>query len=178
MDKLNITSNLNLQHQSFTDYLSSLSKSEFEFNSETKWSAGQQLEHIRLCLKPLNMILSVPKVLTRLYFGRANRDSKSYLELVSKYQSKLGNRGVAPPSFSPEPIKYDQLVSLSNTVLRIVNRIIEKVQNFSERELDAMILPHPVLGKVTKREMLYFTIYHVNHHKDLTEKNLKNFKKD
>lgn len=39
-------------------------------------------------------------------------------------------------------------------------------------ELDKYILPHPLLGKLTIREMMYFTIYHVEHHKKLTERGL------
>ena len=33
-----------------------------------------------------------------------------------------------------------------------------------EEDLDNYILPHPLIGKTTIREMLYFTIYHVQHH--------------
>ena len=38
-----------------------------------------------------------------------------------------------------------------------------------EKELDQYMLPHPILGKVTYREMLYFTMYHVNHHYSLVK---------
>ncbi len=41
---------------------------------------------------------------------------------------------------------------------------MKRVDSFSEAQLDALILPHPLLGKLTLREMLYFTIYHVQHH--------------
>jgi len=33
-----------------------------------------------------------------------------------------------------------------------------------------VLLPHPLLGKVTVREMLYFTIHHVQHHHALVER--------
>jgi len=33
-----------------------------------------------------------------------------------------------------------------------------------EDDLDRVMLPHPLLGKLTLREMLFFTIYHVEHH--------------
>ena len=43
---------------------------------------------------------------------------------------------------------------------------------FSEDEIDTYILPHPLLGKLTIREMIYFTIYHVEHHQNNTKQNL------
>jgi hypothetical protein len=39
--------------------------------------------------------------------------------------------------------------------------------------LDLLILPHPLLGKLTLREMLYFTLYHVEHHEKQVLENLK-----
>ena len=47
-----------------------------------------------------------------------------------------------------------------------------RIDSFSEKDLDNYILPHPLLGKLTIREMLFFTIYHVQHHEVLTLKNL------
>jgi hypothetical protein len=47
--------------------------------------------------------------------------------------------------------------------------LARRIDRFSETQLDQLILPHPLLGKLTLREMLYFTIYHVQHHqKQLT----------
>ena len=37
------------------------------------------------------------------------------------------------------------------------------------KDLDVYILPHPLLGKVTLREMLYFTIHHNEHHLELLQ---------
>ena len=37
-------------------------------------------------------------------------------------------------------------------------------------DLDAVLLPHPLLGKLTVREMLFFTVYHVQHHRALVER--------
>ncbi len=48
--------------------------------------------------------------------------------------------------------------------------LCSKLEKFDEIERDTYILPHPLLGKLTIREMLYFTIYHVAHHKELVMK--------
>ena len=46
-------------------------------------------------------------------------------------------------------------------------KLIAKIEKQTESDLDKYILPHPLLGKVTLREMLYFTIHHNEHHLEL-----------
>ena len=38
------------------------------------------------------------------------------------------------------------------------------VGSWREADLDRYLLPHPLLGKLTIREMLFFTLYHNYHH--------------
>ncbi|WP_350287698.1 hypothetical protein [uncultured Croceitalea sp.] len=47
------------------------------------------------------------------------------------------------------------------------------IDECSEIELDTFILPHPVMGDQTLREILYFTAYHVLHHDRQILENLK-----
>ena len=50
------------------------------------------------------------------------------------------------------------------------NKLIKRVQQYDENALDHYILPHPLLGKLTMREMLFFTIHHNFHHLHLIRK--------
>jgi hypothetical protein len=50
---------------------------------------------------------------------------------------------------------------------RLKEKLIRKVLSYREGKLDHYILPHPLLGKLTLREMLFFTIYHNEHHLNL-----------
>ena len=50
-----------------------------------------------------------------------------------------------------------------------VDRAIGK---WSEEKLDALQLPHPLLGNLTVREMLLFTLYHQRHHIDVVRRRL------
>ena len=43
---------------------------------------------------------------------------------------------------------------------------------WSEKKLDRYQAPHPALGKLTIREMLYFTIFHNVHHARLVAERL------
>ncbi|MBK7609450.1 MAG: hypothetical protein IPI18_20745 [Saprospiraceae bacterium] len=37
---------------------------------------------------------------------------------------------------------------------------------FSEAEIDRYLIPHPLVGKITMREMFYFTVFHAGHHQN------------
>ncbi len=156
---------LRTNHQSFTDFIGNISDEDFIKSVNNKWTAGQQLEHIYLSIKPLRMALSLPTFMLKLIWGKANRKSKTYEELVDKYQHKLAQGGRATARFVPKTVSLNQRETLLKSVLLEITFINKKLTKFTEEELDLYILPHPLLGKLTLREMMYFTIYHVEHHK-------------
>ena len=56
------------------------------------------------------------------------------------------------------------------TSLQIAHQqLLKKVENWKESDLDKYVLPHPLLGKISLREMLYFTDFHILHHNTLTK---------
>lgn len=173
MNRLEIIKLLTDNHSSFTSYINSLSNEEFLFSYSQKWTAGQQLEHIYLAVRPVVLALSLPKLLTRLIFGRARRAGRSYEELVKTYVNKLENGSKASLPFIPRDVTPPQKVRLINALTRKTNTLCLRIETFTEAELDTHMLPHPILGKLTMREMLYFTIYHVEHHHAAVRRNLK-----
>ncbi|MFT3912326.1 MAG: DinB family protein [Ferruginibacter sp.] len=173
MDRYKIITLLRQDHDSFISYINSLTNEAFLFSNQQKWTAGQQLDHIYLSVKPLTLALSLPHFFIRLVFGKSNRQGRSYEDLVKKYQSKLENGGKAPGRFIPKAIAFDQKEKIINALNKTTNILCSKVEKSTEQELDTFILPHPLLGKLTIREMLYFTIYHVGHHHELTKRNLE-----
>jgi hypothetical protein len=46
----------------------------------------------------------------------------------------------------------------------LANQLADVVGHWREEDLDRYRLPHPLLGKLTVREMLLFTVYHNYHH--------------
>lgn len=172
MDKAKIAIKLKQNHSEFIDFISSLSKEEFLYIPIDKWSAGQQLEHIVLALRPLALILKSPKFILRLVWGSANRPSKDYDGLVNKYNQKLANGGRASGRFVPKLVTFKQREKLLLDIEKHVLQISKSINKYIEEELDQYIIPHPLLGKLTLKEMMYFTIYHVEHHRILTMNNL------
>jgi hypothetical protein len=172
MNKEQIAELLQTLHGHFIDRLREMNDADFCFAPEDKWSAGQQLDHLIKSISPVNMAMGLPKFILKWKFGLANRPSKTYEQLVERYNLKLQEGGRASARFLPvniEAANKDALLTKLNT---LVNKLSQKTEHHSEEALDKYILPHPLLGKLTLREMLYFTAYHVEHHRQLVEKGL------
>ncbi|MEN9299782.1 MAG: hypothetical protein RLZZ429_2095 [Bacteroidota bacterium] len=130
-----------------------------------KWNALQQLDHLIKSVAPVNMAIGLPKFVISWRFGVANRPSRSYDALVDRYHIKLQAGGRASGAFVP-PIQVDPADKevLLRKLHSLVEKLARKTLKQSEVSLDRYILPHPLLGKLTLREMLYFTAYHASHH--------------
>jgi hypothetical protein len=132
-----------------------------------KWSPAQQAEHLVKSVRPVTLAFTLPKFFLPLIFGKANRPSRTFDELVAKYQARLAAGGTASRPFVPGvPRNLNRVYRRLGSIVDQLNR---RIGRFSENELDTLILPHPLLGKLTLREMLYFTAYHARHHQRAIE---------
>ena len=172
MTKEEIINKLETNHKLFVDFILLLNEKDFMYAQAGKWAACQQLDHIIRAVSPLSKGLRLPKFIIRLSFGKANRPSKSYDDLVKKYLEKLESGGKASGRFIPVKIEPQQKEKSVNRLLRFVALLVRDIGNYTEKQLDIYILPHPLLGKVTIREMMYFTIYHAEHHLKQAKKNI------
>lgn len=84
--------------------------------------------------------------------------------MVAKYKSKLTAGGRASGPFIPPVITFERKDDLIKKYERHKKKLTAKIEKQKEVDLDKYILPHPLLGKVTLREMLFFTIHHNEHH--------------
>jgi len=166
-DKPQIISALNENVDAFNNYITPLTKEQFEASPSGKWSAGQNLDHLIRAIKPLQLAYGLPKFALRILFGKTNRPSKTYDELVTKYKAKLAAGGRASGPFIPSFIDFEKKDELIKKYAEQKQKLILKIEKQNEKDLDVYLLPHPLLGKVTLREMLYFTIHHNEHHLEL-----------
>lgn len=164
MNKQEIVALLQQNHQNFIQLIEGFSKEDFEKTIGEKWTAGQQAEHIFKSVNPVVLALKLPKFLLKLFFSTNNRKSKSFEELVSKYNQKLALGGKATKRFIPKPIPFEHKEIVLGKIKNTVERLCALTLKLDEKDLDLYILPHPLLGKLTLREMLFFTIHHVTHH--------------
>ena len=163
-NKQEIIAALDEKIKSFSNYIAELNKEEFEATPNGKWSAGQNLEHLIRSIQPLQQAYGLPKFVLRILFGKTNRPSRSYDEVVAKYKSKLSAGGRASGPFIPQVINFDRKDDLIKKYEYQKKKLTAKIEKQTEENLDKYILPHPLLGKVTLREMLFFTIHHNEHH--------------
>jgi uncharacterized damage-inducible protein DinB len=103
-----------------------------------------------------------------LLFGSARLPSARYEEIVERYQRVLAGGGQAG-RFAPSPqVVRGDLEAWRRRLMRrreaLEDTLEAAVRRHSERSLDRLRLPHPLLGKLTLREMLFFTLYHGVHH--------------
>lgn len=173
MNKTEINERLLESYEQFITSINLLSQEEFVYAAKSKWSAGQQLDHIIKSVSPVSTAFAIPALLLKTIFGKANRPSRTYTELVERYQQKLGQGGKAPGRFVPPVVSFEQRDKLTKQLNKSVHALCKRYHGFSEHDLDHFILPHPLLGKLTLREMLYFTIYHVGHHQKNIQEALK-----
>jgi hypothetical protein len=164
MNKQALSRNLTENHLEFIACLDQLAAEEFTSSKNDKWTAGQQLEHIYLSVKPVGLGLRLPKFLLKLIWGKSNREGRSYDELIERYQAKLANGSKASGAFVPNKVDLKKGQKLKEKLKNEVLNLCLSIEKVSEEDLDCYLLPHPILGKLTLREMLYFTIYHVKHH--------------
>lgn len=173
MDRSGINAALRQHHEAFIACLLSIPVDQRAISRNGKWSPAQQLDHILRAVGPVNMALGLPKWFLRLAFGKPNRIARTYDALVQRYLEKLDAGGRASGRFVPPDTPDRSVERMSNDLRRLVDTLGRRVNRWSEHDLDATLLPHPLLGKLTLREMLYFTIYHVQHHQRLVERDLR-----
>lgn len=129
-----------------------------------RWNMAQQTDHLSIANTVTMIGLGMPKPVLKSLFGASNRKSHSFEEVVFRYQSKLSGGARASFAFQPRL----SLIPSKKLLIQIWNRSVDGLQHtlqfWSEDELDQYQLQHPILGKMTMREMLCFTAYHVRHH--------------
>ena len=94
--------------------------------------------------------------------------SRSYAEVKSAYLSALAtvpSSALQPNPIPPEvPQNWTREEALAAFQVSL-ETLATSVTPWSDAELDARALPHPLLGLISGRELLHFTAYHAEHHR-------------
>lgn len=168
-DKKFITQLLTQNAAALVAYVAQQPEAKFLETPNSKWSVGQNLEHLIRSLAPVNQALLLPGFILRLLFGKPNRKPRTYQELVDRYNQKLAAGGRASARFVPPAIQWNDRDKKIAALNRERDKMIARLSLWSETKLDTHLLPHPLLGKLTLREMLFFSVYHIEHHLKVLE---------
>ena len=169
MNKTEIQTQLTQHYAAFCTFYKTMNEADFRYTPPEKWDIGQHLDHIKRAITPIVLATALPKWLLRILFGKANRVSRGFDELEERYQGKLAAGGRASGQFIPQPIAFTVKAKQIESIEKMVVKINHQLEGWSEADLDTYLLPHPILGKLTMREMMYFTVYHAGHHLHLAK---------
>lgn len=162
MNKEELILKIKQNSKSVQDLISSLSEEQLNKEKNEKWSIIKHLDHLLRSVQPLNKALKIPLPGLRILFGQPNRKGRSFDELVAKYHFKLSEGGKASGRYIPsDRLSSEKVLNQFKEQNKQLCKILSK---WKEEDLDRFLLPHPLLGKLTIREMIYFTIYHMEHH--------------
>jgi len=173
MDKEAIADLIESKHNKLISWLEQQPEESWTEGPKGKWTTGQQVLHLLQSIKPLNNALSMPKFVLQLKFGKANRPVRDYEAIVKRYQERLedvngktfkGSQNMKIPTLEDKHYLLNRLQTESK-------KLQYKTKKISDKNLDTLILPHPLMGKMPIREIIMWTAYHVEHHTHtLTEK--------
>lgn len=131
------------------------------------WSALDFFKHLILSVKPIVKAGETPRETLIQAFGASGRRSDPYSVIVEKYERRLkdGIRAEDAPAVTPRSLRIptgtpDERTYLLEQWADTHRRLYKVIDGFPVVDLDMVQLPHPAIGLITFREMLYFTIYH------------------
>ena len=166
MEKEEIADLLEENHNTLFKWLEDQPNENWEKGPDGKWTVGQQILHLVNSLQLLNNALSYPRFFLKYKFGLCNREPRDYKTIVSKYCQELVDNKDKIKKYNQKlkkPLLKDRERLL--TKLQIQSKKLQfKIKKISDVNLDTLVLPHPLMGKMTIREIIMWTAYHTEHH--------------
>lgn len=132
------------------------------------WSPAGHFRHLRKSTTALLNGVRLPHFVLRLRFGMHEGPSRQIGEVRKIYLEKIAAGGMAPAELvAPEETPADPTSRRQEILARWTSVTIEltnRIGSWSEESLDQIQFPHPLLGNLTAREMMGFTVFHTAHH--------------
>ena len=170
--KLDLISALKNSNQRAEEWFREIPANDFFTRQGNVWSASDNVDHLIKAVKPISKALKLPRFTLHTMFGKPEKPSKTYEELCQIYRDALANGAQASGRFLPDQDSPKDAGEKKKELLerwsKASSELVSVVEAIAEAELDQYLLPHPILGKLTVREMLFFTIYHNLRHASQT----------
>lgn len=132
------------------------------------WSPAWHVRHLRKSTAPIALALRTHPLLLLLRFGWHRGRSRTFVEMRETYLGALAAGGTAgrfTPSTEGDATPPDERRRRIMAAWQAsVDGAATQLRRWSERRLDLVRLPHPLLGPLSMREMMAFTVYHTAHH--------------
>ena len=176
-----LASALSASEADVADFFGSLTPDELALRVESAWTAAEQLAHLNTVVSAVAKGFAAPRLILRIRYGRSRSSRRSDTELRDNYRAILAQGGRAAGPFVParQDLAPAQVEAHRQGLLarwgRVNGRLQKALEPWDEKDLDMIRMPHPLLGKITAREMIYFALYHSEHHVAATKKRLPRF---
>jgi len=136
------------------------------------WSPSDNLDHLIKAVKPVSKALKLPKITLQAMFGKSEKSSMTYEELCDRYRAEIARGAQASGRYLPNQETPSENADMKKKELmdqwsKANQELLTVIEKWDENELDKYLLPHPLIGKLTIREMIFFTIYHNLRHASL-----------
>jgi len=138
------------------------------------WSAADHVRHLNRSIRAVTRAMRLPRLLLRVMFGRPAATSRSFEVLRADYHGVLAAGGRAG-SYGPAPLPEASRTGTYRAELMTchedtVGALVRVLAGWRDDALEGAALPHPLLGPLTLREMIQFTLYHNLHHVHVAER--------
>lgn len=133
------------------------------------WSPADNVRHLAKSTAPVALAFRLPRLALRAMFGVATNTSRTFDDLRQIYLDVL-SKGAKAGRFAPSSVRPPADLGawqkhLVGQCAGSLGTLEQALAPWSEEALDRYRLPHPLLGRLTAREMILFTLYHYEHHK-------------
>lgn len=167
MKVIDINAMLQSNEEELIAFFKARSDSFWDLELDQKWKAGQHVIHLIQSARPLyKAITFYPSSLLKWQFGSNNREPRNFDEVVHRYIEKLeASTGAVSPFSRRMPEGKDAEQGQVIKQFSALNaRLMRSSARIKEKDLDVVLLPHPLMGRMTLREILMWNAYHVKHH--------------
>lgn len=163
--KAELITALKVSNERVTNWFTEIPTKYFFTRQAEVWSSSDNLDHLIKSHKPIAKALKLPKFTLQAMFGKPEKPSMTYEELCKIYRDELAKGAQAsgrylPNQENPNENAQESKKALLDQFLKASAELVSVIEKWEENELDGYLLPHPLIGKLTIREMLFFTIYH------------------
>jgi hypothetical protein len=165
MHKDEIADLLEEKYYALLEWLKEQTDEKWTEGPEGEYTTGQQALHLLKSVIPLNNALSMPKFLLSYRFGKTNQEVQDYNTIVKRYLELL-NDSEGKTFKSSRKIKIPKLEDKTYILTRLQvesKKLQYKARKITDKNLDTLLLPHPLMGKITIREILICNACHVEH---------------
>ncbi len=131
------------------------------------WSPAGHLRHLAKSQRAIARGLEQPR-LALLVFGRSQQGSRTLDEVVAQYRAALDAGGQAgkfgPSDEVPELPPEEWRAAILERWRESGRELRRALLGWTDEQLDIYRLPHPLIGKLTLRELMLWNLYHNAHH--------------